>query len=70
MDEFRPHLENGLVQEALIKIAEKFALPEHVGPKHVADFDDVTDPEERDLLQRDAFERVNALISRLKRNST
>jgi len=70
VEEFRPHLENGLVQEALTKIAEKFASPEHVGPKHVADFEDVTDPEERDLLQRDAFERVNALISRLKGNST
>jgi hypothetical protein len=69
VEEFRPHLENGLVQEALTKIAEKFASPEHVGPKYVADFEDVTDPEERDLLQRDAFERVNTLISRLKGNS-
>lgn len=65
-DEFRPHLENRLVQEALAKIAEKFASPEHVGPRHVADFDDITDPEERARLQRDAFERVNALLSRLQ----
>ena len=66
MDEFRLHLENGLVQEVLTKIAEKFASPEHVGPKHVADFDDIADPEERARLQRDAFERVNAFITRLK----
>ncbi len=65
-DEFRPHLENRLVQEAITKIAEKFASPEHVGPKHVADFDDISEPDERARYQRDAFERVNALISRLK----
>ena len=64
--EFQPHLDNRLVEEALSRIAEKFASPEHVGPKHVADFDDITDPEERARLQRDAFERVNALISRLR----
>ena len=64
--EFRPHLKHGLVQEGLTKIAEKFASPDHVGPRHVADFEELTDPEERALLQRDAFERVNALIARLK----
>jgi hypothetical protein len=67
--EFQPHLENGLVQEALAIIAEKFATPDHVGPKHVADFDGNTDPEERDRLRQDAYERVNALISRLMGNS-
>jgi hypothetical protein len=69
VEEFQPHLKNGLVQDALVKIAEKFASPEHVGPKHVADFDDITDPDERALVQRDAFERVNALISRLRNTS-
>jgi hypothetical protein len=67
VEEFLPHLENGLVQEALSKIAEKFASPEHVGPKHVADFEDLSDPGEREHLQREAFERVQALIDRLRR---
>jgi hypothetical protein len=67
VEEFLPHLENGLVQEALTKIAEKFASPEHVGPKHVADFEDLSDPGEREHLQREAFERVQALIDRLRR---
>ena len=62
VDEFLPHLKNRLVQEALAILGEKFASPEHVGPKHVADFEDITDSEERVLLQRDAFERVNALL--------
>ena len=32
-DAFRPHLQNRLVKEGLAKIKEKFASPEHVGPK-------------------------------------
>jgi hypothetical protein len=65
-DEFRPLLENKLVQEALRNLAEKFASPDHAGPKHVADFEGITDAEERALLQRDAYERVNALLSLLQ----
>jgi hypothetical protein len=66
VEEFQPYLENRLVQEALSKIAEKFASPDHVGPNHVVDFDAITDPEQRARLQLDAYERVNALISRLQ----
>ena len=66
VDEFRPHLKHGLVQEALAKIGEKFASPQHVGPTHVADFEDLSNPEERELLQRDAFELVHALLTKLQ----
>ncbi len=65
-DEFRPHLKHGLVQEAIVKIGEKFASPQHVGPAHVADFEDLSDPGERELLQRDAFELVQALLAKLQ----
>lgn len=65
-DEFKPHLSNKLVQEALANLAEKFASPEHVGPVHVADFEDVAS-EERAILQRDAYERMQALFLRLKK---
>ncbi len=65
-EEFRPLLKNKLAQEALVNIAEKFASPEHVGPKHVADFEEITDPETRALQQRDAYERVNALLALLR----
>lgn len=63
--EFKPHLNNGLVKEALKIVSEKFASPDHIGPKHVADFEDINDPSERALIQRDAYERINTLISRL-----
>lgn len=63
--EFRPHLAHGLVAEGLRKIREKFLSPIHIGPKSVADFEEITDREARDLRQRDAFERVDHLLGRL-----
>jgi len=46
-------------------IREKFLSPTHIGPKSVADFEEVTDREARDLRHRDAFERVDHLLGRL-----
>ncbi len=65
VEAFHPHATHGLVQEGLRKIAEKFASPEHSGPKHVADFLEIDDAEERELLQRDAYERLHALLQRI-----
>ncbi len=62
---FRLHASHGLVQEGLQKIGEKFASPQHTGPKHVADFLEIDDTEERELLQRDAYERIKAVIERV-----
>lgn len=62
---FRPHMDNGLVREGLLNIREKFASPEHVGPRWVADFDGITDEEARAIRRRDAYERINALLERL-----
>jgi hypothetical protein len=64
-DLFRPHIGNKLVHEGLMKINKCFASPEHVGPKSIADFEEVADPEERDLLMRDAYERVQSLMRSL-----
>ncbi len=65
VQEFRPHLHHGLVVEGLRKIRDKFLSPNHVGPKSVADFDELTDVEARDLSQRDAFERVSYVLAQL-----
>ncbi len=62
IQEFLPHRKNKLVLEGLSYIAEKFASVEHLGPKSVADFDEIIDDEERDRVKRDAFERVNYLL--------
>lgn len=61
----RPHIKHSLVREGLMKIADKFASLDHVGPKFVADFDEIVDPGERDLIQRDAYERVDRLLKAL-----
>ena len=63
--EIAPHLSHGLVQEGLRKIGEKFASPDQVGPKFVADFEEIRDPEEREIRMRDAFERVRHLLTKL-----
>ncbi|MEI6915063.1 MAG: nucleotidyl transferase AbiEii/AbiGii toxin family protein [Armatimonadota bacterium] len=65
VEEFRPHMSHHLVTEALGKIGEKFVDAEHVGPVHVADFLEISDIEERGLVQRDAYERVNYLVRKL-----
>lgn len=63
--EFAPHIKHGLIKEGLRHISEKFASPDHTGPKSVADFDELTDPDERAVIQRDAYERVLDLLRRL-----
>ena len=65
LQEFRPRLAHGLAREALQKIAEKFASPNHVGPRSVAEFQNVTDASARDRVTRDAFERVRYLLEGL-----
>ena len=65
MAEFKPHLNSRLIQEGLQKLAKNFASEEHTGPKFVADFDEITDKEDREQIERDVFERVNYLLSKL-----
>jgi len=60
--EIEPHVGHRLVREGLLKIAEKFSSPDHVGPQFVADFEEVQDAEERAILLRDAFEKVDYLL--------
>ena len=49
----------------LSKIAKHFASEKHVGPKFVADFEEIVDPEERGILERDAYEKVRYLLQKL-----
>lgn len=66
IEEFRPHLNHGLVREGLEKIAKHFASEKHVGPRFVADFEELTDPEEREIRERDAYEKVKYLLQKLR----
>lgn len=65
VEEFRPQLTHGLVQEGLRKIADAFVSVDHRGPVWVADFDEITDLEDRALRRREAFELVNSLLEKL-----
>jgi hypothetical protein len=62
---FKPHLHHGLVLEGLQKIAGKFSSEKDFGPKSVADFEEIEDPEEQERIQRDAYERVSAFLNKL-----
>lgn len=62
---FTPHLNNKLVVEGLTAIANSFFSPTAIGPKSVADFDEISDPEEQKMRQRDAYERVQRLLTAL-----
>jgi len=65
VQELDPHVRHGLVREGLEKIAKRFASEKHVGPKSVADFEELIDPDERAIRERDAYEQVNYLLERL-----
>ena len=58
-----PLKKNKLAVESLGIIAEKFSSPESVGPVHVVNFDEITNSREREQIQRDAYERVQVLLS-------
>lgn len=62
VEEFTPYVNDALVREGLQKLAGKFSSPQHIGPRFIADFEGVTDQEDRDFLQRDAYERVKYFI--------
>jgi len=65
IQELRPLVEIGIVQEALTNLAEKFTSPSAVGPTHVADFNEIIDPIERELVQRNAYELILYLLENL-----
>lgn len=64
VSEFHNFKGNVLVKEALEKLDEKFKSPDRVGPKLVADFGEIVDPEAKKYVMRDAYERVHYLIER------
>ena len=66
IEQFKPFMGNSLVVEGLENISRKFASPDHIGPKQVADFEEISDEEERERIQRDAYERADYLLRSLE----
>jgi len=50
----------------VIILSTKFSSPEDIGPRYVADFEEVNDSEQRLFIQRDAYERMTYLIERIQ----
>ena len=64
-EEFISHLNHRLVKEGLQKIATKFSSEKDFGPRSVVDFEGIDDSEEKERIQRDAYERVNAQLKKV-----
>lgn len=62
-NEFKPVEDRKLVLEMKDKLAGKFASANHAGPKDVSDFMDLEDEEEIEMIKRDAYEQVQALLN-------
>lgn len=65
IEDFRPYLQNSLVKEGLKILADKFASAQQIGPKFVADFEEISEPEQRAALERDAYERMSYVLNGL-----
>ncbi|MFQ5713767.1 MAG: hypothetical protein ACE5GU_07030 [Candidatus Scalinduaceae bacterium] len=68
-NEFMPYIKNKLVIEGLEKIRAKFASIDHVGPKWVADFQEIDVKEDREIIIRSAYEKVKEFLDILKINA-
>ena len=63
---FKPVKSNRLVTEGLGKIKSKFIDIESPGPIWVVNFEEITDKEEKEIMKRDVFERVNTFLDALQ----
>ena len=61
--EFNPVRGKKIIEEAKEKLTGKFASENHAGPKDVADFMDLEDEESIEVIKRDAYEQVQALLN-------
>jgi len=68
-DEFVPYIDDKLVIEGLEKIRNKFASIDHVGPKWVADFQEIDVKEDREIIIRSAYEKVTEFLDMLEINA-
>ena len=62
VDAFKSFPKNKLIDEGLNILRDKFASPDHIGPVFTADFLEEKDQEAREMIKRDAYERIRALL--------
>jgi hypothetical protein len=62
---FKPVRSDKLVKEGLGKIKAKFKDVNAIGPAWISTFQDTGDVEEKELIKRDAYERINTFLDKL-----
>lgn len=65
--EFEQCTDMNIVQEMLEKLSGKFSSERHAGPVDISDFEGILDEEESEMLRRDAYEQVQALITEIRK---
>jgi hypothetical protein len=65
IEETKALVTNKLAREGLGKIKAKFATVNAIGPTWAAEFLEITEQEEKDRIQREAFEIVNSVLDAL-----
>lgn len=65
--EFEKCADMNIVQEMLEKLSGKFGSEKHAGPVDISDFEEILDEEESEMLRRDAYEQVQALIKEIRK---
>lgn len=63
--QFSPFRHYGIALEGFSAIRNSFASPEHFGPISVAIFEGLIDGEEKEIIVRDSYERVQALLKKI-----
>lgn len=64
-EKIKPIVKNKIAREGLGKIKAKFDTVNSVGPNFVADFLEISDSEEREIVKREAFELVSLLMKKI-----
>ncbi|MEX2213968.1 MAG: nucleotidyl transferase AbiEii/AbiGii toxin family protein [Phycisphaeraceae bacterium] len=65
-EDFKKFGTHGLVREAIEILTEEFKDTTYIGPKSVADFLELPEGDEREIMLRDAAERVQELVEKVK----
>ena len=68
-DRLRNFRNNKVILEAVENVRKYFDSPKGLGPTSVPDFLGESDPEAREILQRDAFEVMQAILSEFQKTS-
>lgn len=60
-----PDLDHGLMKEAIARLRKYYSAPNESGPAQVARFLEVDDETDREVIMRDVYETIQALLERI-----